>query len=179
MKRGFTLIEMMIALSISAVMLAAVVGLLSSVWFMVKASADELQGALHARSVREQLFYNLTDDSGASLGYGLTSVNDIQFSGPTGFTAYKYEIAGGVTNAVAVWSVDAKDPTDCLRYCLDPDKNKESDYRNGEPLQYLYLKKAYGEKQKVGYVAYHDRLVIPVFGRHPVRKDLDECFIVA
>jgi len=167
MRRGFTLIEMLIALSISAVILTAIVGMLTSVWMMAKETSDEVQCALSARAIRERLFYSLMDDSGATLGYGLISATNIVFSATSGMTAYPAD------GAKPHWTVDFNDSADQKHFSFDKSKNKLGDYRNGEALQYVYLMCESGTKGNRGYVAYYDRLVVPVFGRGQRIVDAD------
>jgi len=62
MKRGFTFVELMFASAISLIVLSALIVAFGSIWTMMKESNDELQLALHARAVREQVLYRL--DSG-------------------------------------------------------------------------------------------------------------------
>jgi len=171
---GFTLIEMMIALSISAVMLSAVVGMLSSVWTLAKDSSDELQAALRARSIRERLFYALDDKNGKTYGYGLISATNISYASASYITAYP----SCSTNMV--WSVDA---TESVRFAIDPDRSHPDDFLgDGSPFEYVFLKVKFMKKDQggnelpdaPGNVIYHDRLVVPKFGRQPSKENLVE-----
>jgi len=173
---GFTLIEMMIALSISAVMLSAVVGMLASVWTLAKDSSDELQAALLARSIRERLFYALDDETGKSYGYGLISATNIVYASASYITAYP----SCATNKI--WTVDA---AESARFAIDPDRKHPGDFLgDGSPFEYVFLKVKFVKKDRggnelpdaPGNVVYHDRLVVPKFGKHPEYGEIAEAF---
>jgi len=166
MRRGFTLIEMMIALSISTIILTPIVGLLSSVWLISKEASDEVQCALHARNIREQLFYSLPGRA-----YGLTSVQMIKFEDGE-FRAYYRK-----NDEMPCWVANYTSSDDVWRYAFDT--GKTSGFRDEDsPLQFIFLKVCPQTKKSgdPGYVAYYDRLVVPVFGKHPEKQDLEDCF---
>jgi len=161
---GFTLIELMIALSISAVMLTAICGTLSGVWMLVRGSASELQAVMHARYIREQLFYRLSGSDGELVEYGLLSAKKIEFTPPSVLSAQPND------TTKEPWNINFA--TD-KRYSIDVSRKNNTDYeywpgRGTTPrkYQYVYLKVEDGKPEKPGYVAYYDRLVIPIFGIH-------------
>jgi len=163
---GFTLIEMMLALSISAVMLAAIVGLLASVWTIAKESSDELQSALRARNIREQLFYSLADETGKQLGYGLVSATNIVYDGSSAnILAYP----PNENNTTNTWETSKSAVRE--RYAIDTGRNL-SEMSKVQSFEYVFLKVALGKTGKPGAAVYHDRLVIPKFGSHPECEDI-------
>jgi len=80
-RRGFTLMEVLVACSISVILMTAVLGLLFGVWTLAKEASDEMQGALHARALREKLFYHLKAEEVSAAGvtnvYGLVHATNI------------------------------------------------------------------------------------------------------
>lgn len=186
MKRGFTLLEVMLASSISVIVLAAVSGLYFSVWMLAKESSDELQGALRARAVRERLFYQVTnavdrfDVAGGALAtnrvYGLFNATNV-ISGPEEILVYY------ATNANAV--LNLPESLLCFTRAADPVSHRDfdglsieshepaSDYRDpSDVLQFVYL-----AVRPSARAVYHDRLVVtPSLGPEVTSREIEECF---
>jgi len=165
MKRGFTLIEMMIALSIAAIIMAAILGLLSSVWLLAKESSDELQFALRARSLRERIFYDLKD------GYGLITAPEIDVSAEE-LRATLHQDSSGKKLTFSSLSSEADEINAAL------DKSTSVSYPE-ETAHYRYVRlkiKNGTDENKRGYVVYHDRLVVPLFGGGMTMEEFSNAF---
>jgi len=150
-RRGFTLIETVIALSISAIILAAIFTALSGVWVLAKHSSDELQGALHARSVRERLYYSLERDG--ERNYGLISATNILVC-----------VSGAPNELVAQFpnEVNCSVMLGAGPFGLVAGSVRSSD----KALQSVYIAARPSAK-----ATYYDRIVVPVFGRHPEARE--------
>lgn len=147
MRRGFTLLETMLASTISVFVFAAILGLILSVWMLTKGSSDQLQGALRARYVRERFFYDAMRVGDKS--YGLISATNVIVTANEVIAQFKDG---------KKFPSDAPNSNDLLGFL---DKTGSHEYRSrGASLQYVYL------AVKVGKATYYDRMVVPVFGRY-------------
>jgi len=121
MRRAFTLIELMLASSISIIVAAALVVAFGSVWHMMKESSDELQLTLHARAVREQLLYRLDGEhaglfyskirkgnavEGVSQNSAVVSIEVISPQSQNGTSAS--------SSAAELYQVDLSESSDCV-----------------------------------------------------------------
>jgi len=173
-RRGFTFVELMIAMSISAVMMAAVGGMLMSVWLMAKESTDEVDCALHACALRQRLFHRLTDKDGVVLDVGgLSDATNILCCAEGAATSIVAAFPTG-----APWTVDLAGDAAAVRYFgLDAAKRRAADYRQGAhagdaappALQYVYI-----AIEGRGRAVYYDRMIVPIFGRTPDRQEFME-----
>jgi len=147
----------MIASSIGVVVLTAIMAMLVSVWMLAKENSDELQGALRARYDRERLYYSCYDENGSHKG--LLNATNITVSADELIAAFK-------------------SGTLCVRQSLpadyvmaDLDASTGNVYRDpSAALQYVYL------SVKIGSTVYHNRIVVPVWSRHPKAEEMYECF---
>lgn len=167
-RRGFTLIELMIALSISGIIMTAIFMMLAGIWTLAKESSDELQGALQARAIRERLYYSLLQTTDKKTGvvssYGLISATNILVSAS--------ELVAQFPNGKNT-SVKAKKKP----YYLDSSTSRK--YRAADKaLQSIFI-----SFKTSSNVTFLDRVVVPVFGRHPAtaesageKDEIIECF---
>jgi len=163
-KRGFTLLETLLACSLSVIVFAAIFSLLSAVWLLTKENSDELQGALRARAARERLYYACFDEGGAHKG--LVSATNIHASASEIVAAYK----GGFQ------SIRAVKPADLVLTQLDASKSSSA-YRDADKsLQFIYLAVETGTQKDGKKTVYYNRMVVPVWGRHPDMTEIRECF---
>jgi len=157
-RRAFTLMELLIACSIGAVVLTSVMTMLTGVWMLAKENSDELQGALRARFVREKLYYGCFDDNGAKKG--LINATNVTVSADELVAAFK-------TGQLSIRPVK---PADLVIEELDPSDSNEYRDATTNALQYVYL------AVRTGSAVYYNRMVVPVWGRHPNAGEMYECF---
>jgi len=182
---GFTLLELVLASTLSSVIMAAVLGLLYGVWFLAKGAADELQGALHARALREQLFYRLCTQkvNGIDNYYGLISANDISLDEQefrAAYTEVRHNNDTGLDETVAIWSF-ATTPNDkaatkvgvseIIDWNPTSFKAKRTSSSASASIKKIYLKNTYGK------TIYYDRLVAPLPGdKAPTTTEIMRAF---
>jgi len=94
MRRGFTLLELMFATTISAIVFTSLFVAICGVFKLMKTSSEELQLAIHARVVRERLLVRIdgTHD-------GLMGVNATVDGTPSASTGFNVHIARSTRGA--------------------------------------------------------------------------------
>lgn len=144
-RRGFTLIELMLASSISVIVMTSILGLLYAVWTLAKNATDELQGALSARAMRDRLVYHLTDDFGLINATNITmSAGGLTVKSRDGvFSTAPSDKSNAAISDIVDWSPQGLDSTRKFRDSADH-------------VQVIYLKKTNNK------ATYYDRLVLPM-----------------
>jgi len=163
-RRGFTLIELMLAASLSGLAMTAILMALFGVWSMAKQSSDELQGALQARVIREKLYYGFVEYDGER--YGLVNATNVTVT-RSGLTAM---FPNGKSKSVSSKKVPL--------YLEQPSANSNSrKYHDSRSmLQNVYLSFNPGSratKPDSTKTLYYERIVVPVFGRK-ISESADE-----
>jgi len=157
-RRGFTLIELMLAASLSGLAMTAILMALFGVWSMAKQSSDELQGALEARVIREKLYYGFVEENGER--YGLINATNLTVA-KSGLTAM---FPNGKSKAVSSKKVP---------FYLESSSSRQF-HDERSMLQNVYLSFNPGSratKPDSTKTLYYERLVVPVFGRRISESD--------
>jgi len=169
-RRGFTLIELMLASSLSLVLMTAVLGLLFGVWTLAKGASDEMQGALRARVLREKLYYHLASEEDASAGvvnvYGLVHATNVVVDADEVIVHLQ---ADGAVRHVSLARNDSDRVTQTLSAAIDWDSLRQED---GKPwhdaFKSIYLRIP-GEA-----MVYCDRLVVPAVAQRTLADAISE-----
>jgi len=165
-RRGFTLIELMMASGLSVIVMLAIFGMLLSVWTLAKGASDEMQGALRARVLREKLYYHLmtADDSAAGVVnvYGLVHATNVVVN--SGEIIVHLQSDGPVRH-VTLARNDTDSDTRALSEAIDWNSlSAEGSKPWHDTYKGIYLKVP-GES-----MVYLDRLVVPAVARRTVAE---------
>jgi len=156
MRRGFTLIELMMASSLSVIVMGVILVIFTSVLRLAKDASDEMQATLHARALREKLYYNAKTEDGIAYG-GLWMAREVKAS--------KFGIAADLRFATAEGN-----PAWLPGQTFSDQFTFESASKIGangaavdaaHGLVYAYLTVEMGKKEKFKY---KDRVVVPLTG---------------
>jgi len=166
-RRGFTLIELMTAVGISTIVMAAILAALYGVWSLAKDASDELQGALQARAIRERLYYGLVKDKSGDARYGLI--------GATNITVTSKKLVARFPDGTTKTITSKATP-----FYLDSSSSRKY-HASNMALQNVYLAFNPGSKASKpdsNKTMYYDRIVVPTFGLKPAKAasadELDE-----
>jgi len=154
-KRGFTMIELMTASTISIIVLTAVVGMITATWSLMRDSTDELQAMLRMRYQRTRLLYSASKE-----GYGgLLSVTKIGLSSQyLGLT-----FANGKTSTAELkeFGLNTGDDAYHNKTMADPITGMQAGMGDYSGMCYVFL------TSSCGRTIVYDRMIVPLFGRQP------------